>query len=49
MTVKNYAVFTMNFPISDYLKIQMFIKIGVMLQASQLIICLPKSKIYENL
>ena len=35
--------------ISDYLKIQMFIKIGFMLQVVQLIICHPKSKIYENL
>ena len=34
---------------SDYLKIQVFIKIGAMLQAAQVIICHPKSKIYENI
>ena len=34
--------------ISDYLKIQVFIKIGFMLQASHLIICDPKSKLFEH-
>ena len=34
--------------ISDYLKIQVFIKIGFMLQATHLIICHPNLKIYEN-
>ena len=34
--------------ISDYLKIQVFIKIGFMLQATHLIICHPELKIYEN-
>ena len=34
--------------ISDYLKIKVFIKGGVMLPAAKLIICHPKSKIYEH-
>ena len=34
--------------ISGYLKIQVLIKIGFILQATHLIICHPKSKIYEN-
>ena len=34
--------------ISDYLKIQVFVKIGFMLQATHLIIYHPKSKIYKN-
>ena len=34
--------------ISDYLNMQVFIKIGFMLQVMLLIICNPKLKIYEN-
>ena len=34
--------------ISDHLKIQVFLKTGFMLQATHLLICDPKSKIYEN-
>ena len=34
--------------ISDYLKIQVLIKIRFMLQATHLIICRPKSRIDEN-
>ena len=34
--------------ISDNLKIQVFIKIGFMLQTTHLIICNPKLKIYKN-